>query len=655
MTVVDPCLRLVFELKLPPELWHRLCQDAVSSRYHPLDLALARGHVDEEPFLATLARLLECPLSARPPPPVGRILPDEAFLRRGYRSFARGGSCQVMAPNGALCAILLRRKQEGRLPSIILTREQHLLETLTEWAGEGIAQRAASLMPDILSARTLRLAPKVLAIGVLILAAMMTSPLIMSAPFALSGGILLALTPVYLVASVASLTAALTSRAGDTEDRCLPDGALPDYTILVPLFREGRVVRRLVSRLAALDYPPERRQVLLLIEADDLDTMAGLAELKLPPGFLVFRVPPGRPRTKPRALNAALPFARGQILTVFDAEDDPESDQLKKASTTFAHARPELACVQARLAISNPDDHWLCQRFAQDYAALFECTRNGLALAGWPIALGGTSNHFRLDSLRSIGGWDAANVTEDADLGYRLALTGHQVGILDSTTWEEAPNSWPVWRNQRIRWLKGWLQTALVHRRHCRAYWQQLGLLSFGVGLCVPLAMLSSALLLPFFLVLAGFRLLSGPPFGGQGLWQVLLDTNMIMLLGIGILTEVVPILIALTRRGWLRRWPWLFLFPLTQVLVSFCAWVALWELILRPHHWRKTPHGLARSSIYRAASGQKQSAHAAETISPKTAAPFTAHSHPAPATKIAIMTNVSEPPAREDMDCRRL
>ncbi len=649
ITSFDPCLRLVFEMQLSPQLWHRLCQDAASRRCHPLDLALAQGHVDEERFLATLARLLGCPFTAQPPAPVGRLLPDEAFLRRGYRSFAPGGTCQVMAPNGTLGAMLLRRYHEGRLPTIILTREQCLLGALTQWAGKGIGERAASSVPGVLSARTLVLAPKVLA-GLLIAFAMiMVSPLVTNTPFALGGGVLLALTPVYGVAAIASLTAALTSGAGETEPESLPDGALPGYTILVPLFRERRVVRQLISRLATLDYPPEKRQVLLLVEHDDPDTLAGLAELQLPPGFLVFPVPPGLPRTKPRALNAALPFARGQIITVFDAEDDPESDQLKKAATAFAYASPELACLQARLAISNPDDHWLCQRFAQDYAALFECTRSGLALAGWPVALGGTSNHFRLDSLRAVGGWDAANVTEDADLGYRLALKGHQVGVLDSTTWEEAPNSWPIWRNQRIRWLKGWFQTALVHRRHFRAYWHQLGLLPFIVGLCVPVAMLATALLLPLFVVLAGFRLLSGAPFGGQGVWQALLDTNMIMLLGMGILTEAVPILIALRRRGWLPRWPWLLLTPLTQGLVSLCAWVALWELIKRPHYWRKTPHGLARSSIYCPENDQKQRAHAAVIISPKTATPFTNHSHPAPVMKSATMRKVSHPPTHED------
>ncbi|MCZ8182582.1 MAG: glycosyltransferase [Beijerinckiaceae bacterium] len=646
----EPCLILAQALGLTPPLWRELCHLAAETGRHPLDLALARGHITEPALLSTLARLTGSPVLQEPPLPAGSIVPDEAFHRRGYPCWHHGRIARLVAPTGALAEMLVRRALEGDPPPLVLTGEQGLLDALLSQHGPAIARQAANGLPDEQSARNLRQGPRLLALGAglfVLLALLALAGAIPAAPVEIA---LAALTPVYLIAALAVLTAALMPDLDPQAALVLPDPALPDYTLLVPLFREGNVVRRLVRNLAALDYPPERRQVLLLIEADDAETLAALAGFTLPPGFLIFRIPPGEPRTKPRALNAALPFATGELLTVFDAEDVPEQDQLRKAAMVFARAPEELACLQARLAISNPGDGFLCQRFAQDYAALFDCTRRGFTLAGWPVALGGTSNHFRSEQLRRIGGWDAANVTEDADLGYRLAEAGLAVGDLASTTWEEAPNRWLFWRNQRIRWLKGWFQTALVHAGRLPRYREKLDGLSLLIGACIPFALLTTSLFLPVFIGLGLGRMLSPVPLGGLGPRQALLDANMLLLIVIAVLTEAVPALVALHRRRWLHRWPWLLAFPITQLMVSLCAWLALAELVTRPQHWRKTPHGLARTGLPIQTPAQKHSAQAAATISAKTAPPYRAQSPPAISRKRPITAKGSNRPSRAEV-----
>ena len=189
----------------------------------------------------------------------------------------------------------------------------------------------------------------------------------------------------------------------------------------------------------------------------------------------IVTVPNGQPRTKPRALNYALQDARGTLVAVFDAEDIPDADQLRRAANAFIEGGPRLACVQARLAIYNADESFLSRQFALEYSALFSGLLPALGFLRLPLTLGGTSNHFRRDLLLKIGGWDPFNVTEDADLGIRLARFGYEVSVINSVTMEEAPASWRSWRGQRTRWIKGWIQTYLVHMRRPLRLWRDLG------------------------------------------------------------------------------------------------------------------------------------------------------------------------------------
>lgn len=230
---------------------------------------------------------------------------------------------------------------------------------------------------------------------------------------------------------------------------------LPRYTVLVALHDEAEVMEQLVGRLARIDYPADRLQGLLVLEAHDHPTIAAALAAQRPLWLEVFVAPPGWPQTKPRALNCALPHVTGDLLTVYDAEDEPDPLQLREAAARFANDRTGcLACLQAPLRIrrgqSGSDaSPFLDRQFAAEYASLFETVLPGMARLGLPFPLGGTSNHFRVDVLREIGGWDAFNVTEDADLGFRLWTGGWRLGVISRPTWETPPGQISDWLPQR--------------------------------------------------------------------------------------------------------------------------------------------------------------------------------------------------------------
>jgi cellulose synthase/poly-beta-1,6-N-acetylglucosamine synthase-like glycosyltransferase len=376
-----------------------------------------------------------------------------------------------------------------------------------------------------------------------------------------------------------------------------PDATLPVYTILVPLHRERRILEQLRAALVALDYPAARLDAKLLIEADDRETKEAIAAMSWPGFVEVVEVPAGLPRTKPRALNVGLALARGSYVVVYDAEDVPDPGQLRDAVTLFARLGPEVACLQARLVIDNTADALLTRFFTVEYGGLFDVVTPALTRFDLPMPLGGTSNHFKTEVLRALGGWDPWNVTEDADLGVRLALTGYRVADLPSATHEEAPARLQAWFAQRARWMKGYVQVAITHSRDPIGTLRHLGGTRFvGTSLLIGGAVLSAAIY-PFFTLLVLFQLAEGSYFDHENWLELIVAALSLVLLGAGFAAMILPSLVAIGRRGLWPLWPFALLMPLYYVLVSLATWRGILELVLDPDRWNKTEHGLARSS----------------------------------------------------------
>ena len=377
----------------------------------------------------------------------------------------------------------------------------------------------------------------------------------------------------------------------------LPDALLPTYSVLVPMYDEAEVLPRLIAGLTALDYPTGKLDLMLVLEEADDKTRAALATLILPGHMRAIIVPDGLPRTKPKATNYALPFATGDFVVVFDAEDRPEADQLRRAAAAFAVADGSLACVQARLNVYNPHDSWFSRQFTVEYCAQFDAILPALARMRLPVPLGGTSNHFPRQLLQRIGAWDPFNVTEDADLGVRLARMGLRTQVLDSTTWEEAPVTFGQWLPQRTRWLKGWFQTYLVHTRRPWLLLRQLGVWR-GIGFHLFLGgLLLSTLVHPLFYLLliwnfaVGDGLAVPEVFGGGWLWLASGGT-----LVLGYLSAITIGIIAAGRRGHGLLGAALQM-PLCWLLISLAAYRALWQLWRQPFLWEKTAHGRGSTS----------------------------------------------------------
>jgi cellulose synthase/poly-beta-1,6-N-acetylglucosamine synthase-like glycosyltransferase len=378
------------------------------------------------------------------------------------------------------------------------------------------------------------------------------------------------------------------------EIAALADADLPIYTVLVPMYREARVLPLLFQALRGLDYPASKLEVKLVLEEDDQETIEAAKALQPPGTFEIVRVPQSYPKTKPKACNYALFFARGEFVTIYDAEDQPEPDQLKKAVIAFRRGGDKLACLQARLNYFNRSENWLTRMFTLEYSQWFDFLLPGLDSLNMPIPLGGTSNHFRLAVLRKVRGWDPFNVTEDADLGIRLAQEGYRIGVINSTTYEEANGVLPSWIRQRSRWIKGYMQTWLVHMRHPVDLWRKVGFkgtfcFHFFIG-APPLLMLINPIVwsitIAFYLAYGtSFGWLFPEPIGTLAIFNLFFANLLLVYFGI----------VAALKRRYLDLVPTGILQPLYWVLHSVAAYKALWQLIREPHYWEKTEHGTSR------------------------------------------------------------
>ena len=378
----------------------------------------------------------------------------------------------------------------------------------------------------------------------------------------------------------------------------LPDAALPVYTVLAALYREATSVDGLLTAIERLDYPAEKLDVIIAVEADDRETRAAIADRNCSMPITVIPVPSQGPRTKPKALNAALPFARGTFTVIYDAEDRPEPNQLRQALQAFHTGGNDLGCVQARLSIDNSADSWLAGLFTAEYAGQFDVFLPGLAALRLPIPLGGSSNHFHTATLRAVGAWDPYNVTEDADLGMRLARFGQRSNVIDSTTYEEAPAKFGPWLRQRTRWFKGWMQTWLVHMRLPGRLLRDLGPAGFLTFQLIIGGNVLAALVHPLFIGALIYSAVSGTAIwhynsGAVNVLAAVFGTTAV----IGYLTSALLGWLGLSRRGLLPMAWVLLLTPIHWLLLSLAAWRALYQLVFAPYAWEKTEHGLAKSS----------------------------------------------------------
>ncbi|OSP56663.1 glycosyltransferase family 2 protein [Pseudoruegeria sp. SK021] len=398
----------------------------------------------------------------------------------------------------------------------------------------------------------------------------------------------------------AALWAGLQSRhPGTTADsNVLPllpqqvDRRLPVVSILVPLLREDQIAERLVRNLQQLDYPHALLDVCLVIEADDAVTRATLARTALPHWMRVLTVPDGDLRTKPRAMNYALDFCRGSIVGVYDAEDAPDADQISRVVARFAHAPPEVACLQGRLDFYNRRQNWMSRCFSIEYATWFGVVLPGIAKLGLPVPLGGTTLFFRASLLRQLGGWDAFNVTEDADLGLRLARHGYRTELIDTVTREEANCHGWAWVRQRSRWIKGYAMTYATHMQDPKRLWRDLGPRAFAGFQIMFLGSLLQALLAP--LIWSCWAVALSLP---HPLSPVLTETLGLTVIGVvvtsGLLNSTLST-VALYRSDQLGLLPCAVTMGLYHMLATLAAYKALSELMTRPFFWDKTQHGLS-------------------------------------------------------------
>ncbi|AEQ50408.1 glycosyltransferase [Pelagibacterium halotolerans] len=370
-------------------------------------------------------------------------------------------------------------------------------------------------------------------------------------------------------------------------DTLLNDRDLPVYSVLIPLRDEAHMVAQIARAMQALDYPAEKLDIKFVVESASPRTVRAARKHLGDRRFSLIVVPRCRPYTKPKALNFALPLARGEHVVVFDAEDLPDPGQLRTAASLFA-TDVTLECLQGELVIANGSRNWITRMFAAEYAGHFGVLLPAIGRAGFPVPLGGTSNHFRTATLKNIGAWDAFNVTEDADLGIRMARLGLRVESLETVTLEEAPETVMAWVRQRSRWIKGWMQTLLVHSARPGRLLADLGWANLAAFYIFVGGMVLSFSVHGVFLISTVTTLLYGLITTGSADMSTAAGLGTLLF---GYAGAIVVSILGLDRIGRKDIAPWLIVLP-AYWLMAWCAvMLAAFELVIRPYHWSKTKH----------------------------------------------------------------
>jgi len=490
---------------------------------------------------------------------------------------------------------------QGRRMLPVLAEDTLIRKHIGILYGTELAEQAAIRVPAQESCRSWNTSSRlrksiacVLLLG--LLAGLLFAPL-----WAITIGMLFAFTT--LMMSTVLKTAAFIARISDTsrdldevQDARQISFPLPKVSILVPLLQEKEIASKLIHRLSRLTYPKTMLEVVLVLEEHDIVTRETIARTQMPSWMSVIEVPTaGTLTTKPRALNYALDFCRGSIIGVWDAEDAPEPDQIEKVVTRFHEAPDNVACLQGILDYYNSKTNWLSRCFTIEYATWWRVVLPGIARLGLVIPLGGTTLFFRRSILEKLSGWDAHNVTEDADLGVRLARYGYVTELIPTVTYEEANcRAWP-WVKQRSRWLKGFLITWCVHMRSPRGLLRDLGLLRFLGAQTLLLATFAqfacAPLLWSFWVTLAGFE---------HPITATLGATTSYVMAGCFLAAAVINLIVSMVAVS-TKEHRHLMLFTLSLPfyfpMAALSSYKALKEIVAQPFYWDKTEHGIADQS----------------------------------------------------------
>ena len=371
---------------------------------------------------------------------------------------------------------------------------------------------------------------------------------------------------------------------------------LPCVSVMIPLFHEPEIADALITRLENLTYPKPLLDIVLVLEAADEITRTALQRIQLPSWIKVVVVPDAKGlTTKPRAMNYALDFCRGTIIGVWDAEDTPEPDQIEKVAARFNEAAPNVVCLQGMLDYYNARQNWISRCFTIEYATWWRVVLPGMARLGFVIPLGGTTLFFRRKALEKLGRWDAHNVTEDADLGVRLARYGYVTELIPTVTYEEANCRPWRWVRQRSRWLKGFMITYCVHMRDPKSLMRDLGFKRFMGLQMIFLATFSQFAFAPvlwsFWVTIFGYT---------HPIQNVLGETAILALIVLFFIAEILTITMGMTavcapnRRHLMK---WVLTMPLYFTLGTLASYKALYEMIVTPFYWDKTEHGVSKKS----------------------------------------------------------
>ena len=565
---------------------------AARTAVRPLNRLLNNGKLSEETYYRALASHLGC-MYYSGDPPLAASFDAVKGLRCGVGALEpkSAGPRVVIAPYAQFVPRLIEATVSGsiRSSSFALTSPQRFASLVRARRGPELLDVALDRLPASLTAREAMTSLQIATVGAVAILAFLLSVVDFEILQALSSVIL------WLIfsASVTLRSMGAIARGLEIQPSELTEKELPNYTVVVALYREASVVEDLVKAIDALDYPKDKLDIKLVVERRDVETLGRIVELRLPSRYEVIVAPSGEPQTKPRALNIALSGAQGELIVVYDAEDVPAPGQLRLAASRFAVDK-DLDCLQARLAIRNHGESWLSKLFAIEYAVLFDVINPGLCALNLPIPLGGSSNHFRVRSLVGVGAWDEWNVTEDADLGICLARFGYRVKTLDSDTWEEAPYEFGNWFRQRVRWQKGWMQTFIVHSRRPIFFWRDLGPRRTVAATTLVVGAIFGCLFWPAFAVGTILRVLS---VGQDAMspWREMSDVFTYILALSGVWTILLPAVIAARIRRLNVPASMFLLLPVYYLLVSAATWTAILDLALRPHYWAKTAHGRSR------------------------------------------------------------